>query len=186
MEVSAVLRLKHEGPPMFFSLTELEHHPVHFDLTYAPGEIDFGEELKQSGPLHTVGQAELLKNTLGEIRIRGAVQVDFDCDCDRCLEPAPQHVDSELDLFFRPQPEIGAHVEVQLEEGEVDLSFYEGDGVSLRIALRDYLILSHPMQCLCQPDCKGLCPHCGVNRNTIACNCSEEHIAGKLANLRGL
>jgi uncharacterized protein len=171
---------------MFFSLTELEHHPVHFDLTYAPGEIDFGEDLKQSGLLHTAGQAELLKNTLGEIRIRGAVQVDFDCACDRCLEPAPQHVDSVLDLFFRPQPKDDIPVEVQIEEGEIDISFYEGDGVSLRIALRDYLILTHPMQCLCKPDCKGLCPHCGVNRNTTACNCSEERTASKLASLREL
>ena len=186
MVIGAVSRLEHEGPPMFFSITELEHHPVHFDLTYAPGEIDFGEDLKQSGLLHTAGQAELLKNTLGEIRIRGTVQVDFDCACDRCLEPAPQHVDSVLDLFFRPQPKIENHVEVQLEEGEIDLSFYEGDGVSLRIALRDYLILSQPMQCFCKPDCKGLCPHCGVNRNTTACNCSEEHVASKLASLREL
>ena len=186
MEFSAVLRLKHEGPPMFFSLTELEHHPVQFDLTYAPGEIDFGEELKQSGPLHAAGQAELLRNTLGEIRIRGRVQADFDCECDRCLDPAPEHVDAELDLFFRPQPKIENHMELQLEEGEIDLSFYEGDGVALQTALRDYLILSHPMQCLCQADCKGLCPHCGVNRNKTACTCSEQRIAGKLASLREL
>lgn len=186
MEVSAIPRVKDEGPPMFFSLTELEHHPIHFELTYAPGEIDFGEELKQSGLLKTAGQAELLKNTLGEIRIRGTVQVEFDCACDRCLEPAPQHVDAVLDLFFRPQPEIGAPAEVQLEEGEIDVSFYEGDGVSLSVALRDYLILTHPMQRLCKPDCKGLCPHCGVNRNMIACNCSDERIAGKMALLREL
>jgi uncharacterized protein len=186
MGIGAVSRLEVEGPPMFFSVTELETHPVHFDLTYAPGEIDFGEDLKQSGLLHTSGQAELLKNTLGEIRIRGAVQVDFDCACDRCLEPAPQHIDSALDLFFRPQPKVDAHIEVQLEEGEIDVSFYEGDGVSLRIALRDYLILSQPMQNICKPDCKGLCPHCGVNRNTTECNCFEERAASKLASLREL
>jgi len=186
MEIGAVSRLEDEGPPMFFSITELEHHPVHFDLTYAPGEIDFGEDLHQSGLLRTAGQAELLKNTLGEIRIRGTVQVDFDCVCHRCLEPAPQHIDSVLDLFFRPQPKIENHVEVQLEEGEIDLSFYEGDGVSLRIALRDYIILSQPMQYFCKPDCKGLCPHCGVNRNLTPCNCAAERIASKMASLREL
>jgi uncharacterized protein len=186
MEVGAVSRLEDEGPPMFFSITELEHHPVLFDLTYAPGEIDFGEDLHQNGLLRTAGQAELLKNTLGEIRIRGTVQVDFDCVCHRCLEPAPQHIDSVLDLFFRPQPKIENHVEVQLEEGEIDLSFYEGDGVSLRIALRDYIILSQPMQYFCKPDCKGLCPHCGANRNLIACGCAAERIASKMASLREL
>jgi uncharacterized protein len=186
MEFSAVSRLEDEGPPMFFSLTELEHHPVHFDLTYAPGEIDFGENLHQSGLLRTAGQAELLKNTLGEIRIRGTVQVDFECACDRCLEPAPRHVDAAVDLFFRPQPKLDNPVEVQLEEGEIDLSFYEGDGVALRIALRDYIVLSQPMQCLCKPDCKGLCPRCGANRNLTACSCATERIASKMANLREL
>jgi hypothetical protein len=53
MEVGAVSRLEDEGPPMFFSITEIEHHPVQFDLTYAPGEIDFGEDLHQSG--HVAG-----------------------------------------------------------------------------------------------------------------------------------
>jgi len=186
MEIGAVSRLEDEGPPMFFSLTELERHPIEFDLTYAPGEIDFGEDLKQSGPLHTAGKAELLKNTLGEIRIRGAVQVDFDCRCDRCLEPAPQHVDSVLDLFYRPQPKADEHLDVQLEEGEIDLAFYEGDGVSLRDALRDYLILIQPMQYFCRPDCQGLCPQCGANRNINPCKCSENRPAGKLASLREL
>jgi uncharacterized protein len=171
---------------MFFTITELDRHPILFDLTYAPGEIDFGEGIAQRGLLHAAGKAELLKNTLGEIRIRGSVQADFDRECDRCLEPAPQHVESEMDMFFRPAPQQGAHVEVQLEDGEVDLSFYEGDGVSLRVALRDCLLLSLPMQNLCRPDCKGLCPLCGANRNTIACNCSEQRNASKLAGLREL
>jgi len=171
---------------MFFALTELEHHPIFFDLSYEPGEIDFVEGLRQNGPLKTAGQAELLKNTLGEIRIRGTIQVDFDCDCDRCLEPAPQHIDSAFDLFFRPQPKLENHVEMQLEEGEIDLSFYEGDGVSLREALRDFVIVSQPMQHFCTPDCKGLCPRCGANRNTSECDCVIEHSELPLAKLRDL
>ena len=171
---------------MFFALTELEHHPILFDLSYAPGEIDFGEGLRQQGPLRTSGQAELLHNTLGEIRIRGTVQVEFECDCDRCLEPAPQHIDTAYDLFFRPLPKLDNHAEVRLEEGEIDLSFYEGDGVALRDGLRDFIIVNEPMQHLCQPECKGLCPHCGANRNTVECNCVEQHANLKLAALRKL
>ncbi|MBI4889237.1 MAG: hypothetical protein HY821_01350, partial [Acidobacteria bacterium] len=56
---------------MIFALTELEHHPILFDVTYAPGEIGFSQELRQNGGLHAAGKAELLRNTLGEVRIRG-------------------------------------------------------------------------------------------------------------------
>ena len=27
---------------------------------------------------------------------------------------------------------------------------------------------------LCQDDCKGLCPHCGVNLNHGSCNCKPD------------
>ncbi len=171
---------------MFFALTELEHHPILFDLSYAPGEIDFGEGLRQQGALRTSGQAELLRNTLGEIRIRGTVQADFETDCDRCLERAEQHIDTPYDLFFRPLPKLDNHAEVRLEEGEIDLSFYEGDGVALRDGLRDFIIVNQPMQHLCVPECKGLCPHCGVNRNTTECGCAEQHANLKLAALKKL
>jgi len=172
---------------MFFSLTELEHHPILFDLTYQPGEIDFGEDLRQTGTLHTAGQAELLRNTLGEIRIRGTVQADFEAACDRCLEPALQHIDTSYDLFFRPVPKLGGnHAEVRLEEGEIDLSFYQGDGVALRDGIRDFLIVNQPMQHFCQPDCKGLCPYCGANRNTTECTCAEQRTGSKLAGLKQL
>jgi uncharacterized protein len=37
--------------------------------------------------------------------------------------------------------------------------------------LREQVLLSLPARTLCQPDCKGLCPRCGVNRNETACSC---------------
>ena len=30
-----------------------------------------------------------------------------------------------------------------------------------------------PVRTLCKPDCKGLCPHCGANRNLQPCSCEE-------------
>jgi uncharacterized protein len=52
--------------------------------------------------------------------------------------------------------------------------------------MRDFIIVNEPMQHLCQPACKGLCPHCGANRNTVECSCAEEHANLKLAALRKL
>jgi len=171
---------------MFFTLTELEHHPIFYDVTYKPGEVQLGGELAQKGGLQVKGKAELLRNTLGEIRLRGHVQVELETPCDRCLEPARIPIDSDFDLFYRPVVKTDAHGEVHLEEGEVEISFYEGDGVGLRDALREFILLSLPMRAVCREECKGLCPACGVNRNTQGCACADQKTDPRWAALKGL
>jgi uncharacterized protein len=171
---------------MLFHLTELEHHPVHFDVNFAPGEIDLGADLSQVGGLHTSGTAELLPNTLGEIRLRGQVEAAVEGICSRCLEAAAAQITSQFDLFYRPAPRKTAHAEIHLEEGEIDLSFYTGDGVQLEEAIRDFVLLSLPMRLTCREECLGLCPQCGANRNTNPCSCSAPSTDERWAALRNL
>jgi uncharacterized protein len=159
---------------MFFTLTELEHHPILFDVRYQPGEIDLTEDYRQVGEVHAEGKATLLRNTLGEIRVQGHLRVTIEADCDRCLDPARHSIDAPFDLFYRPIVKTEIHGEVHLEEGEVDLGFYEGDGLGLEDTLREFIILSIPMQLLCKPECAGLCPQCGTNRNTKPCDCAQK------------
>jgi len=49
-----------------------------------------------------------------------------------------------------------------------------GDRLELVEMLREQVILAEPMQPLCRPDCRGLCPVCGQNRNERECGCAEE------------
>ena len=174
------------GAAVFFHLTELEHHSVQFDVTYGAGEIVFDEELRQSGDLKAVGKAELLPNTLGEIRVRGHLQISMEGPCDRCLEPAGTSLDMDFDLFYRPQPKIEGHPEIRIEEGETDLSFYQGDKLELEEVLREFILLQMPMRRVCRPDCKGLCPQCGKNRNDGDCGCKSTIIADRWAALKNL
>lgn len=171
---------------MIFTLTELEHHPILFEVSYPPGELHFSDELTQTTPLIATGSATLLHNTLGEIRVRGHIKVGLNSTCDRCLEAAPLCFDSEFDFFYRPVIKKGAHGEVHLEEGEIDISFYEGDGVKLEDVLREYVLLSQPMRALCQEGCKGLCPQCGANRNRTDCTCAPAPKASPWAALKDL
>lgn len=157
---------------MIFTLAELEHHPIQFDTRYQPGEIDLTSDYRQLGEIDAQGKATLLRNTLGEIRVQGHVRATVEADCDRCLEPALHSIDSPFDLFYRPVTKSETHGEVHLEEGEVDLGFYEGDGLALEETLREFILLSVPMQLLCKPDCAGLCPQCGANRNQNPCDCA--------------
>jgi uncharacterized protein len=172
---------------LFLSIQELELRKVRFDEEFPAGEIEFGEDqLKQLGTLHAEGEAELLSNTLGEIRIRGQLKVELEVPCDRCLEPVRYPVDGPFDLFYRPTPKAPLAHEVAIDEGESQIGFYEDGGIELSEVLREHILLSLPMHQICSDQCGGICPICGLNRNTGTCNCSQEKVDDRWAALREL
>src|SRR6266542_1267818 len=121
---------------MFLSIKEMELHKVRFDETYEPGQIDFSDaEVQQSGPLHATGVAELLANTEGEVRIKGDLDVRMECMCDRCLGRAPLPLSEQFDLFYRPATTIARVEEVEIDEGEAQIGFYQGGGMELEDVL---------------------------------------------------
>lgn len=172
---------------MFLSVREMELKEIRFETTFPPGEIRFLEEkLWQAGPLTTTGSAELLRNTNGEIRIRGHLNVRVEAECDRCLETASFPVDIGFDLFYKPVKAGPAHPEVALDAGESEIDFYEGEGLELERVLREQILLALPMQRICSEDCKGICPVCGESRNLVACGCQVRAPDDRWAALRDL
>ena len=172
---------------MFISVKELELKKLRFDVAFPPGEIDYaddGDRLNQASPLQAEGSAELLPHTVGEIRVRGRLAVTMRCDCNRCLEPAEFPIDSSFDLFYRPAGGAEDDEEVEIEEGEAELAFYEGDGFDLKDVLREQVLLTMPMQRLCRPDCMGMCPICGQNRNLIHCGCEAKLVDDRWSALK--
>lgn len=176
---------------MFISVQELELKKVRFEVAFTPGEAEFaddGDRLTQVSPLQAEGSAELLPHTLGEIRVRGHLAVTMRCDCNRCLEPAEFPIDSNFDLFYRPA-EIavaGEEEEVEIDEGEAEIAFYEGAGIELKDVLREHVLLSMPMQHVCRTDCLGICPVCGQNRNLIHCGCEAKLVDDRWSALKKL
>ena len=51
---------------------------------------------------------------------------------------------------------------------------------------REYLLLDAPTTPLCKPDCAGLCPICGTNRNEETCDCKTDAIDPRMAKLKDL
>ena len=172
---------------MFLSVQELEVKKVRFEVAFPPGEIDFSDAgLTQATPLEAQGSAELLANTLGEIRIRGRLKVRMRADCDRCLEPAEFPVDSDFDLFYRPAAEAAPEEDVEIAPGETEIGFYEGEGLELKDVLREYVLLAMPMQLVCRDECQGICPVCGQNRNLAHCGCEIKPQDDRWAALKNL
>jgi uncharacterized protein len=48
------------------------------------------------------------------------------------------------------------------------------------------LLLAVPDQVLCDNNCKGLCPVCGVDRNSIDCECQTAEVDSRWAGLKQL
>ena len=172
---------------MFLSIKEMERRKLRFQETFEPGQIDFSAEgLEQVSPLDAQGTAELLAHTDGEVRIQCRYSVEMGAPCDRCLGPARFPLDGNLDLFYRPMSFIAKEEEIEIDEGEAEIGFYEGEGIELADILREQILLALPMQRVCREDCQGICPQCGKNRNEGGCQCASETVEPRWDALRNI
>jgi uncharacterized protein len=116
--------------------------------------------------------------------------------CSRCVEPVKLPIDEKLRVTFMPRSELPAEAAEEAEAGEeeegaevadedLDLFPYDGEVVDLEPLFREQFVLAVPFAPLCREDCKGLCPQCGIDRNTGTCSC-EPPIDPRLAALKGL
>ena len=164
---------------MEFKISELEREPIQFDLRFKPGTIGFGDEAEQSGPLAAEGLAEVLhehrgpRDIVADIRLRGQFAGKFEVPCARCVEPVTIPIEADYDLIFRPVGADADAPERSITAPETEIGYYQKDSLLLEDVLREQVLLSLPVRTLCKPDCKGLCPRCGQNRNSQACSCEE-------------
>lgn len=158
---------------MLLSVRDMELRKVRFDVTYQPGTIDLSDtEFRQPSEMRIIGTAELVRGT-DEVRVRGHIAGGLERDCDRCLEPAAFAIDRHFDLFYRPAASGAEEPELEIDEGEAEIGYYEGDGLQLLEVLREQILLWLPMRWICDEGCQGICRVCGGNRNQAACDCRE-------------
>jgi DUF177 domain-containing protein len=164
---------------MLLEIRELEAHAVEFDEQIAPGVIDFGPELRQSGNLKTSGRAQLVREHHGkhqlinDIRLAGDFSAKLELLCARCLEPVAREVAKRFNLLYRPQGADAGKEELSVTTAEAEVGYYQGEALLLEDVLREQVLLALPIKAICREDCRGLCPHCGKNLNVEQCNCAE-------------
>ncbi|MBE7182430.1 MAG: DUF177 domain-containing protein [Terriglobus roseus] len=170
---------------------DLYPDPLELDETFEPGSIDYALDLRQAGPVHVRGRAERIEEHRGpkdivlDIRLRGNVDGDFQASCARCAIAIPQHVDETFDLIFRPSGTDADQGERAITEAETEIGYYEASGLSLEDVVREQVLLTLPERALCREDCKGLCPHCGENRNERDCDCGSKQVDSRWSALQG-
>lgn len=126
------------------------------DIPFAFSSIQLSPELDLSD---FKGTARFGKTGQG-ILLQGEFEAWVNQDCIRCLEPFPFKISTELEELYALDER---YVE---EEG---LLLPQDGFVDLAPLLREYLTMEIPIQPICSPDCKGLCPECGTNLNQRTC-----------------
>lgn len=143
-----------------------------------------GEEIHMEMRLESVTQGVLLSAQLSAIA---------DGECMRCLEPVEFDIERRIQELYRYEPEK-AHTKAQRkraqkEEEDLDLEeelMMEGDIIDLEGPIRDAIVLSLPINPLCQEDCLGLCPECGVKWTNLPADHAHAVIDARWSGLAGL
>jgi uncharacterized protein len=155
--------------------------------TFQPSDFELaGEDFRIKTPVELA--AEVRKDAQ-KARIVGRVRTTLEVDCGRCLEPFEIPVDAPFDLLFLPESdpaEAGSEEPGEVQDADIGVSFYRDDAIDLGEVMREQFFLALPMKPLCRPDCQGLCPVCGVNRNRETCSCQAEWVDPRLAGLKNL
>jgi len=107
-----------------------------------------------------------------QIKAKGSIRTFVSLKCVDCLENFDLKIDSKFDIILFPVNKIEIN-SMSLNPDEMEYIFYEGDKIDLSKILMEQVNLFIPYNPVCSPDCKGICPNCGVNLNNEKCKCEH-------------
>ena len=111
--------------------------------------------------------------------IRGTLKGSVILSCDRCTGFFEQEVDVAFETFEQlPDGEYDGEPRVRLVNGQLQLD--------IGAVLWEEFALILPFKPLCSEECKGICPGCGRDLNTEACECKQDEGDERLAVFRSL
>jgi uncharacterized protein len=120
---------------------------------------DLGIEHDAYDPDGEVTVSLHLESTNDALVVRGRLELAWHGTCRRCATPVGGMVVSDVDELY------------QLQVTDPDAFPLPADQLDLEPMVREVLLIDAPAAPLCRADCAGLCPVCGVDRNTERCSC---------------
>lgn len=116
--------------------------------------------------------------------VRGHLTGAVTVPCSRCTEDAAVAIDSHFDEY-EEIPENSSATHADSSEGHI---VFDRNAPMLNLAevAWEQFMLALPPRPLCREDCRGLCPHCGINLNMGECECKTEDSDPRLSALRNI
>jgi uncharacterized protein len=168
--VNALELLRRPGSVKQFSL---EADPASIDLD-TPATSLTGTATTGIVPGSTIDVDLTVESLTDGLVVNGSVRAAFRGQCRRCLSPLEGFIDVEVHELY------------QLQVTDPDAFPIVGDQIDLVPMVRETVLLELPDAPVCRPDCAGLCPQCGIDRNVDSCACTTESIDPRWAVLEGL
>ena len=108
----------------------------------------------------------------GDIFIKGTVEARAVLGCSRCLKEYSLELEAPLELWCI----VGGEPDAEGEEDRENVMRVSAGAKFADLAgpVRTELLVLLPLKPLCDQDCKGLCPRCGIDLNASSCSCAPE------------
>ncbi len=127
-------------------------------------------ELEDMSLRQVEGQAELVRTNRG-LLVRAEVKAMARGQCARCLAEVDYPLAFRFEEEFLPVADVLTGAPIPLPEGSDNFTIGPDFVLDLREPVRQYAIMSQPLNPLCRSDCRGLCPQCGGDLNAGECHC---------------
>ena len=169
---------------MRIELEKLEGGKGDFAHVYQPEELNpVDERVRLTAPAAVTAKVRLSGN---EVVVNGHVDTRAQVECDRCLQPVEAPVSADFALEYITGSEYESSEVAELTEAELSVSVFDGEALDVDEIVKEQILLAVPTRMLCREDCKGICPECGIDRNTGECSCVADDIDPRWAALKNL
>lgn len=115
-----------------------------------------------------------VSNTGDALLVVGCVEGVARTACARCLEGFELELTGEIEGYYLICEESLPPEGMDSDEFEL---LPKDNVIDLSPMIKAALLLELPLIPLCDPDCKGLCPLCGQDRNIEACSCRLDAVS---------
>lgn len=180
---------------MIIQLEEIKNHEIVRQYILSPHDLPNASAWEETGDfkLHEPVTIDVsLVRIGGMVEVKGHFATKFESACGRCLKNFIIDLNEPFELTFTNDPLLLHEEEEDEEEGvelsaeELGLIFFSGESIDLSEAIGEQLFLTLPVRPLCSEECKGLCPHCGIDLNEKECHCAPLDFSNKFSMLKDI
>lgn len=148
--------------PFIISTRELGRQPGSMDTVEisARSEQDLGNMVIGVSAGSPLDLDLRLESVMDGVLVTGSVRAEATGECVRCLRPVTADVAVDLtELFVHQGTE---HPDAEEFGDDEELPVVHAETVNLEPSVIDAVVTSLPLRPLCDPECPGLCPDCGI------------------------
>ncbi|OFI07691.1 hypothetical protein CLOACE_00390 [Clostridium acetireducens DSM 10703] len=133
--------------------------------------FDGSENIKFLDTIKLKGSVSKMGNLL---HLEAKINTNVELSCSRCLSKFPYKIDLNIVEEFSNCKKCEDEDVISIECDEIDIAE----------VIMNNIIMALPIKRLCKENCKGLCQQCGTNLNYSKCNCKDDDVDPRLAQLK--